>query len=48
MRLVAQHDATFELRELRLQFLDQRQKRGIQKQPAILGVVNDVGDLILE
>ena len=48
VRVVAQHHVAFELRQTRLKLLDQRHERRIEKQPAILGVIHYIDDLILE
>ena len=48
VRVVGEDHAAFELRQPRLQLLDQRHERRIEEQPAILGVIDDVGDLLFE
>ena len=48
VRVVRQDHAAFELRQPRLQLLDQRHEHRIEEQPAILGVIDDVDDLLFE
>ncbi len=48
MGIVGQHEDALELRQLRRQALDQRQEHRVGEQIAVLGVVDDVGDLVRE
>jgi hypothetical protein len=48
VRVVGEDHIAFELRQPRLQLLEQRHERRVEEQPAILGMIDDVDDLVFE